>query len=1296
MQLSNNTNENKQVQEIFVSKNKENNWISRDLKSSLEWNLGIKGIQWVKLYNNYLIEWLSDKEFEKSKNTIFAEAPVDDTFTSEEFHNQTKGKTIIAIESNPGQYDNRVDAVEQNILLQTAKNHKSRYKKVIVIDGKLSKEDQKKIKDFLYNPTDQREVSLEEKKFERKIQAPENHVIMHGFKTLKSDEELKDFTNKHELSFDLADIKFIHNYFKNEEKRDPTKAELLLIDTYWSDHCRHTTFNTKIKDIKITGNKGLAEEIQRTEKYFKDKSREKWKEGNTFMEIAQASFRFLKDDPTFQWKDFIDVSIEDNAASYKTEIELENWEKEIWVIMFKNETHNYPTEIEPFWWAATCFGWAIRDTQSGRAYTFAATRISGAKNPTEPISATLAWKLSQRAISIWAALWYSSYGNQIGLATTRVKEYFHPGYVAKRFECWYVLAAVKDKNLKRKPPKAGDIVIMLGWKTWNDGWWGAKASSSWSKQSSKESQSAHIQKWNPIEERKYQRLLLNPKFTQYIKKSNDFWAGWVSVALWELSRWIDIDLDVVAKHTKYEWLSDEELLLSESQERMSIVIDPEHYETVMKMLEEENIEAFKVADITNREEWDDDILRVLYKWEKTVNISRSFLDTNGAERSAKANIHTEKIDFFDTIHWEVQRYIDNWDYLSAIKTQLSLLENASQRWLWKQFDNSVWASTILAPFGWKYQSSPQIGSASKIPTFDSKFDSKTAIISTEWLNPYLLEQNTYVGGVYSVIEALSKAVALWWDYQKVWISMQEYFGKLTSAEKYWDIYAGLLWTLKALIEMKVAAIWGKDSASGTDDKGLNVPPTIVTFANTPVDSEKIVSAEFKKTWSNVAVFKIKKDKNWLPDWEEYRRTLTIVQKLIKNWRVLSSSVVDQWWIITAISKLTLGNKIGFHFNNLSKEDFLPGLWDIIVEFNEGAPMNTFGGYIIWKTSSDGKISVWKRKNNKISIKETQSILEWTLENVWSTKRAQRDIQEIKPYYKRNNLPFSKGVPEVWGGGIIKNTTLEVKEVLQKQPIALLPVFPWTNSELDTKHSLLKAWFKVEEFVFNSLSPENFTRSRIEFWKLFSQTNLLVFPGWFSLGDEPEGSAKFIANIMRSPEIKNTFQNYLNNKNGLTLWICNGFQALIKLWVFESWKIKNELKKTDETLTYNESLRHETELVQLKVTSILSPFLSEVNLWEDYITPISHSEWRIIISEEKMREYERNWQIPLQYLDEEGRPTNKYNGSAYGIAALSDPSWRILGMMPHPEREWLNVFKNIPWEKYFPIFKGAYESLKNKA
>jgi len=1273
MQLSNNTNENREIQEIFVSKNTENNWISRDLKISLEWNLGIKWIQSVKLYNNYLIEWLTEKEFQKSKNTIFAEAPVDDTFTSEEFHNQTKGKTIIAIESNPGQYDNRVDAVEQNILLQTSKLHKSRYKKVIVIDWKLSKEDQRKIKEFLYNPTDQREVNLEDKMFERKIQAPENHVIMNGFKELRSDEELRSFTNKHELSFDLADIKFIHNYFKNEEKRDPTKAELLLIDTYWSDHCRHTTFNTKIKDIKITGNKELAEEIQRTEKYFKDKSREKWKEGNTFMEIAQASFRFLKDDPTFKWKDFIDISIEDNAASYKTEIELENWEKEIWVIMFKNETHNYPTEIEPFWWAATCVGWAIRDTQSGRAYTFAAVRVSGAKNPTEPISATLAWKLSQRAISIWAALWYSSYGNQIGLATTRVKEHFHPGYVAKRFECGYVLAAVKEKNLKRKPPTKGDIVIMLGWKTGNDGWGWAKASSSWSKASSKESQSAHIQKWNPVEERKYQRLLLNPKFTQYIKKSNDFWAGWVSVALWELSRWIDIDLDIVASHTKYEWLSDEELLLSESQERMSIVIDPKHYDTVMKMLEEENIEAFKVAEVTNRKEDQDDRLRVLYKWKNIVNISRSFLDTNGAERSAKANIHTQKVDFFDTIHWEVQKFIDNWDYLSAIKIQLSLLENASQRWLWKQFDNSVWASTILAPFGWKYQSSPQIWSASKIPTFNSKFDSKTAIISTEWLNPYLLEQNTYVGGIYSVIEALSKAVALWWDYQRVWVSMQEYFGKLTSTEKYWDIYAGLLWTLKALIEMKVAAIWGKDSASWTDDKGLNVPPTIVTFANTPVDSKRIVSAEFKKTWSSVGIFKIKKDRNWLPDWKEYRRTLQMIQKLIKNWHILSSSVVDQWWVITAISKLTLGNKIGFEFHNFSKEDFLAGLWDIIVEFNEGAPINTFGWHIIWKTSSDEKISVWKWKNNQISIEETQSLLEWTLENVWPTKRPKRNIQEIKPYTKRKSL--------------------EIKEILKEQPTALIPVFPGSNSELDTKQSLLKAWFKVEELVFNTLSPENFIQSRDEFAELLGKTNLLVFPGWFSLGDEPEGSAKFIANIMRSPEIKNSFQNYLNNKNNLTLWICNGFQALIKLWVFENWNIKNELRKSDETLTYNESLRHETELVRLKVTSLLSPFLSEVNLWEEYIIPISHSEWRIIIPETKFKQYENNWQIPLQYRDEEGRATNIYNGSAYGIAALSDPTWRILGMMPHPERHWLNLFKNIPGGKYFPIFKGAYESLK---
>jgi phosphoribosylformylglycinamidine synthase len=490
------------------------------------------------------------------------------------------------------------------------------------------------------------------------------------------------------------------------------------------------------------------------------------------------------------------------------------------------------------------------------------------------------------------------------------------------------------------------------------------------------------------------------------------------------------------------------------------------------------------------------------------------------------------------------------------------------------------------------------------------------------------------------------------------------------------------------MEMKVAAIGWKDSASGSD-KGLDVPPTIVTFANTPVDSEKIVSAEFKKPWNSVALFKIKKDKNWLPEWEKYKRNLQIIQKLIKHWHILSSSIVDGWWLITAISKLTLGNKVGFEFDNFDKTVFQASLWDIIVEFNHSAPTWTFGWYIIWKTSSEANIKFWKWEKNKISLSETQSILEWTLENVWSTKRSKRRIEKIKSYNKRNNLPFSKGVPEARGGGIIK----KVNSILQPQPIALIPVFPGTNSELDTKHSLLKAGFRVEEFVFNTLSPENFIQSRQGFAEVLSRTNLLVFPGGFSLGDEPEGSAKFIVNIMKSPEIRDSFQAYLDRKDSLTLGICNGFQALIKLWVFEDGNIKNELRKTDETLTYNESLRHETDMVRLKVSSILSPFLSEIDLWSEYIIPISHSEWKIIISQQKFIQYEKNWQIPLQYRDEEGRPTNKYNGSAYGVAALSDPSGRILGMMPHPEREWLNVFKNIPWEKYFPIFKGAWRSLK---
>lgn len=1313
--------------EIFVSKKKEHNWMSRQLHGVLEKELEIEWIKGIKIFNNYLIEWLTPEQFEKSKRTIFSEAPVDDIIEPTDFEKYTNWKRVITIESKPGQYDARVDAVEQNLMLQTWAKHNNRFKKVVVIDWNISDEDYQKIVKFLNNPVETQTSSLYyDKKFDRKITKPENHRILEWFinsnensdndylKTIlswlidleskKNKETLlssncfyQKLINLLELSINLDDLKMVLEYFRDEEKRDPTMSELMLIDTYWSDHCRHTTFETKIENLEITWEEWLVEEVKNFDKFFKEKSKKYWKDGNTFMELAKSSFKFLKDDPNFKWKDFIDYSVEDNAASYKTTVELENWEKEDWVIMFKNETHNSPTEVEPFGWAATCIWWTIRDTLSWRAFTFQCMRISWSKNPTEPISATHAWKLSQRAISIWAALWYASYGNQIWLATGRVQEYFHPGYVAKRFECGYVVAAVKEKNFKREKPKKGDLVIMAGWRTWRDWVWWANVSSQEAWWVSSEKAWSHVQKWNPIEERKFQRLLLNPKFTRLIKKSNDFWAGWVSVAIWELSRWIDIDLDIVAKHTKYEWLSDEELIIAESQERMSFVIAPEHYEEFMKLLEEENLEAFQVAEITNNENEQEDRLRIKYQWKDSVNLSRSFLDKNWAERRTNAKIDLKKVEYFDKLDQKVQALLDEWKVKEAFIEQLKKLENASQRWLWAWFDSSVWASTILAPFGWKYQTSPQIWMASKIPTHDW-IDSLTAILSTNWLNPLLLSENTYVWWIFSIIESVSKIVALWWDYEKTWISLQEYFGKLTTDEKYWEVYAGLLWTLKALTELKIAAIWWKDSMSWTatiDWEKQNVPNTIVAFANSPVNSNNIVSAEFKWAWNNVLCFHINKDENWLPDWNSYREMLEKVTQLIKDWKVLSSSIVEHGWLITSIAKLTLWNKIWFNFNDISEDSFKSSIWDIVVELAPDLDIfsNWFGEYLIWETTDDSEISFWEES---IEIDHAQAALEWTLEWVWSTKKENSwNVVSIQEYRERKALEICSKLDAL---------EMATAERMSRKPVAIIPVFPWTNSELDTKHALIKEWFEVIEHVFytpktngneehDKLEYEKAKQSRIEFAKLLKQSQFLVLAWWFSGWDEPDWSAKYMANVLKSDEIWDTLQEHFDNESKLTLWICNWDQALIKLWVFKDSKIKPELEASDPTLTFNENLRHITDITKLGVTSVLSPFMSEVEAWDEFMIPNSHWEWNYAMSEADFKEFETNWQIALQYKDENWNPTNKYNWSYNWVAWLTSKNWRIFWMMSHIERNWKNVFKNIPWEKLLPVLKWAYKALK---
>jgi len=1229
----------------------------------------------------------------------------------------------LVIESAPWQYDARVDAVDKNIALVTGKTDvRSRYKDIISIDGNVSEEDMKKIEKYLINPNEKRESSINDKTFERQLTDPKNHLIAKWFRNIEWEEWFKKFLKENgDVAIEIEDIALVQHYFR-KEWRDPTMVELLLIGTYWSDHCRHTTFETQIEWLEVKGVEGFVEDFKefraeyqrKNREYYTEKGEPEKGERDTFMQLATSSLRFLKDDPAFAWADKIDVSEEDNAASFKVTINLTNGDSEDWIFMFKNETHNSPTNSEPFGGAATCLGWAIRDTLSGRAFTFMAARITGAWDPTEPINETMAGLVSQRALSIGAALGYASYGNQIGLAATQVREYFHPGYKAKRFEMWVVMAAVKEEDLVRKKPAKDDVIIQFGGAVGRDGIGGATVSSKVAGSMDDKKMWAHVQKWNPVEERKFQRLMLNPKFTRLVKKSNDFGAGGVSVALWELSRWMEIDLDRIAKHSKYSGLSDAELMISESQERMSIVVAPEHEAEVLRMIEEENIVWFRAGTITdNVDDPSQDRLVVNYNWKRIVDLSRDFLDTNGVERSHDAIVELWEVDFFDTLDPSVQSLIDWWDIMWAFKAQLSLLVNASQKWLQDGFDSSVWASTILAPHGGKYQTSPQVAWVSKFPTFNW-IDSETGIASSHAFNPYLLEQNTYIWGMYSIIETVSKIVAVWGDHKETWLSLQEYFGKLRTDEQYGEVYAGLLGTLKALVAIKVAAIGWKDSMSGSlklwraserikaalkkewlsqkisatwsavksimrGEEFMNVPPTIVWVWNAPIETDRAVSAEFKNAWNDVLCFPVERDANGIPDFEKYVEMLDTIESLHDQWKILSSSVVGQWGLAHTITNMCLWNKIGFDFTDFTKEYFTPGLWDIVVEIDWYVP-SAVAQYNIWETADQDTISFPDNSwigLDCITIDEAQSIMDKTLNWVWNTDKGIWKVDDIPTFRWENKQ--------------------NVANILKDKPVAIVPVFPGTNSELDTIHALKKEWFEVRVHVFNDVgTPEEQKRSRQSFaWKL-PYADLLVIPGWFSWWDEPGASGIGAVNVLKSKEIRKTLQTFFDRDDTLSVGICNGAQILNKLWVIDEGKITDELQEDDTIITHNERLNHETGLVKNRVTSLLSPFFREDNTSQDYLVNISHGEWNFQVSAEKLERYIANGQIALQYTDEEGEATNKYNGSTAGISAMTSPDGKIIIMMPHPERTWLNTAKNVPGEKLMPIFKNAYQFFTWKA
>jgi phosphoribosylformylglycinamidine synthase len=1348
LSISNRTSleeQKKFTREIYVATKKELE-VSSSLDKVIEEEFWIKGVK-TKLQVRYLVDGLTDQEYETALPTIFGELPVEDLTDAKTFESSLVNKKVLQIESIPGQYDETVAATQDCLMLQTGeKNHNVRAFATITFEGNISYANMNKIKKYLVNPVEKQSVSTKDKLLDKKIIAPENVAIVDWF-TNFNDKDLKEFIKEYKLAMNLDDIKLAQEYFSQKE-RDPTITEMLVLDTYRSDHCRHTTFNTEIWAVEFADDANLSEDqkkiltqIKESHKLYKD-TKAKWKnkdKPDTLMGLATAAGSHLTTYPDINpnIKNIV-FSEENNACEFTYMVDMEDGSQEEWRILFKNETHNHPTTIEPYGGAATCLWWCIRDPLSGRARPFQAMRVTGGWDPTKPISQTIAGKLSGSVISTLAALGFSSYGNQIGLHAGEVKSYFHPRYEAKRLEVWYVVAGAPAKNHKKEKPKKWDMVLMLWGKTGRDGIGWAKWSSVSHDSGSVSNLWAEVQKGNPVEERKLERLFLDPRFSLLIKRCNDFGAGGVAVAIGELTRWLTIDLDKVQK--KYAGLDGSELAISESQERMAIVISPEDYDIAQQLMEEYDVLGVEVATVEDNEE-DSSADKLVMQWtgpdgerKNIVDIDRDFLDKAWAKRTIeKIKIDVKKDGkFYNRINETIEQILNDKDLKKAFLENLKQLNVASQKGEGSIFDNSVGASNVLSAFGGKYQLSPQMGMISKIPTFNW-VDARTTSIGTHGFNPDLACESAYLWAYNSVKIAISKSVALWGKYDTILLSLQEYFGALRDEpERRWECYAALLGAFRAQMELAIPAIGGKDSMSGsflltkgkdkiiinpstsvedfaqTDsgqeairqflltDEGkvfniaediiphliitkewwveLKVPPTLIAFAQNMGAIDRVVSAEFKKPWNHIVYFPSP------DDGEAYKHMLENVQDLIGQGVVHASSVVESWWIAANITKMAVGNHIGCDIQSENvKTLFQEQLWGIILEIDPSVNVQSLypNAQLLWKTNDREQINI---NDTDISLQEATQTWTELFEKIHPTTPGWWTVESIPVSEKANSR-----IELLSSAGLQKNFNI-VKWI---KPKVLIPVFPGTNSELDTAHAIRKAGMEPVEFIFKTQTPELLIESTKQFAKLLKDAQMVVFPWWFSAWDQPHGSAKMITSIFRMNILRDAMQQFLDNPDTLTLGICNGFQALIKLWVFDESKIIDHLTESSPTLTHNSTRRHMTDQVWLQVTSILSPMMSKVNIGDTFIIPISHGEWRLYMKDkETLERYIANGQIVLQYLDVNGNPTNQHNGSLQGIAGICSKNGRVLWLMPHPERSGAKLYKNIPGNHHLPIFESA--------
>ena len=1211
-----------------------------DIRTALR--ISISGL---RILNRYDVDRITEQDFKMSVNTVFSEPPVDVTY--DEMPVLINDERVFAAEFLPGQFDQRADSCEQCIQILTQKDRcRVKNAKIYIIEGRITDEEFNRIRSYLINPVESREASLEKlKTLDTNYDIPEKVEILENFIRL-NDKGLEAFIKEFGLAMDFDDIKFCQSYFRDTEKRDPTITEIRMIDTYWSDHCRHTTFSTNIENVDIA-----APYIKDTYDSYLEIRKELGRSDRpvTLMDMATLAAKKLKADGKLQ---NLDESEEINACSIKIKVDTENGDED-WILMFKNETHNHPTEIEPFGGAATCLGGAIRDPLSGRSYVYQAMRVTGAANPLVPVEDTISGKLPQRKITVGAANGYSSYGNQIGLATGHVSEVYHPGYVAKRLEIGAVVGAAPAENIRREAPVPGDIVVLLGGKTGRDGCGGATGSSKSHTLESLESCGAEVQKGNPPEERKLQRLFRNPEVTRMIKRCNDFGAGGVSVAIGELTDGLIIDLNAVPK--KYEGLDGTEIAISESQERMAVVIAKEDSEKFLAEAHKENLEATVVADVT-----DTNRLQMNWNGVTIVDLSREFLNSNGAVKHTDIKIKTPG-------SAPACPYTDNAEGWDALMANLNI---CSQKGLIEKFDSTIGASTVLMPFGGKYQMTPTQAMAAKIPVLHGQTD--TCSVMGWGFDPFISEKSPYHGAVTAVVESIAKVVAAGGSHKGCYLTFQEYFERTQNDPERWGKpMAALLGAFKAQLEMGCGAIGGKDSMSGTFEN-IDVPPTLVSFAINTASAKKVISPEFKGEDSTVIQIRPEYDQNGLPVFESVKNVFTKVEEMISSGRAVSVWTLSNGGVAEGIAKMCFGNKIGFKFSKkLSDQElFMPCYGAFIIELNGEA---IEGEEVIGKTIHDYNIFT---QNCTLSLESLQKTWEEKLEPVFPC-RIKTTGSAVEAYeYNAAKRVFP----------IIKTAV----------PKVFIPVFPGTNCEYDTARAFERAGAEPHVMVVKNLSATDIEDSVNEAVKLISMSQMIMIPGGFSGGDEPDGSGKFITAFFRNPKVKDAVHELLKKRDGLMLGICNGFQALIKLGLVPYGEI-TDMTNESPTLTFNTIARHQSMMVNTRIASNKSPWLMSSTPGDIHTIAISHGEGRFVAPQSLIVKLANNGQIATQYVDTQGRPSMDIhfnpNTSMDAIEGITSPDGRVLGKMGHSERIGENVCKNVPGVKDQLIFENGVKYFK---